>query len=660
MNWKNIKIGKKLSIGFGAVLVLAIAIGYVGINGLNTISEKVANADDANRLVKWVKDTAVQRKDFAATKNVEDYNEVAEIVNSIYAQIDETKARFKDQNDIELIESIRKHEEEYLAGWGDMVRNQEDILKAVAVMDEAAIAVSKEVEALRQSQKEQMDKEFASRISHSKLQDRVGKADDANRLVKYILQTRIAWRNFRMTEEESYAEELNKVADDLLYQCELTKSKMNRQANIDQVNDIARGIRSYKDNFNKVVELKGEAQSIQNKLAELGLVAVEAMDKLRQGQKEKMQSAQSTAVTMAISFIIGALIIGSLVALVITRGITNPISLMVKAIDRLASGDLTHKVDINQSDEIGLMAKSLNKSIDQLHESMMTVARNTEQLVSAATEISSASEQLSAGSQEQTNQTTQVATAVEEMTSTIIESSRNTTEAAGKAQEAAEKSQHGSRLAEDTSRGMEDIVSASNTTASNITSLSEKATAIGEIIKVIDDIADQTNLLALNAAIEAARAGEQGRGFAVVADEVRKLAERTTKATKEVAETIKGIQSDVSISNEQINESQEIVNKGKDLVVQTNESLNEIFGAIESVQEMMRQIAAASEEQSSAAEQISRNVENVNRITKETATGTQQSAAAAEQLSRQAEELKNLIGTFQLRGETVEECSYDA
>lgn len=361
------------------------------------------------------------------------------------------------------------------------------------------------------------------------------------------------------------------------------------------------------------------------------------------------RASSNSMMAMLISLLTTAMLV--VIGLILARYVTRRIFKVVDLIRDLAEGegDLTKRLDAGTKDEIGDLSRWFNIFMDKLHDIIAQVALNTERLASAANEVSSSADELSSGSKEQTNQTAQVSTAIEQMAATIVESSKNTSEAAERAAEAAIKSQEGSRLAEETSRGMEEIVDSAATTGHNIENLAEKATAIGEIIKVIDDIADQTNLLALNAAIEAARAGEQGRGFAVVADEVRKLAERTTKATKEVADTIKGIQADVARANEQIIDSQKIVEQGKDLVKSTNASLNEIFSAIENVQEMMRQVATASEEQSAAAEQISKNVENVDRISKEAAGGAEQAASAAEELNHQAEELRTIVGAFKLR-----------
>ena len=381
---------------------------------------------------------------------------------------------------------------------------------------------------------------------------------------------------------------------------------------------------------------------------------VQVQNELTDADVAAAGSKYSTIRTLLWFVIFGAVAVAIAIGMLLTLSITKPIARVVDLAQHIADYDLTsEKIQVKSEDEVGLLAEALNKMAARLTEMVSVINGNTNELVVAAKQISTSSAELSDGVKEQTNQTAQVSTAVEEMSATILEATKNTSEAAETAKIAADKSKEGSRLAEDTSRGMEEIVESSNVTSHNIQGLAEKAMAIGEIIKVIDDIADQTNLLALNAAIEAARAGEQGRGFAVVADEVRKLAERTTKATKEVAETIKGIQLDVSRANEQINESKQTVDKGKELVQNTNASLTEIFNAIEIVQEMMRQLATASEQQSAAAEEISKSVENVDTITKESAVGAEQSAAASERLNKQAEELRKLVGAFKLRKQTT-------
>jgi methyl-accepting chemotaxis protein len=341
----------------------------------------------------------------------------------------------------------------------------------------------------------------------------------------------------------------------------------------------------------------------------------------------------------------------------IVEGVNNTLDAVIEPVQEgamvlseMARGDLTVRVEGDYRGDHQMIKDSINAVAESLEKALREVTEAVSATASASSEISSSTEQMAAGAQEQTSQTGEVASAVEEMTKTILENSRNAGNTAETAKAARETAELGGKVVSETVSGMKRIAEVVNRSAATVQELGKSSEQIGEIIGVIDDIADQTNLLALNAAIEAARAGEQGRGFAVVADEVRKLAERTTKATKEIAEKIKKIQGETAGAVSSMEEGTGEVAKGIALADRAGQSLQEIVGVSQKVTDMVTQIAAASEEQSTASEQISRNVEGISKVTSETAAGTQQIARAAEDLNRLTENLQRLVGAFRVRG----------
>jgi methyl-accepting chemotaxis protein len=325
---------------------------------------------------------------------------------------------------------------------------------------------------------------------------------------------------------------------------------------------------------------------------------------------------------------------------------TEYLSEMAEAADQMAAGNL--KVDVKPKSREDALGNSFKKMSRSLRDMIVNVSKTSESLLSASTEISSNAEQMASGAKQQTDQTTQVSTAVEEMTATVVETSKNASEASTVATQASEMATVGSEVVTETIAGMQRIADVVSNSATTIGELAKSADQIGEIISVIDEIADQTNLLALNAAIEAARAGEQGRGFAVVADEVRKLAERTTKATAEITGMIKGIQRDTGDAVKSMEEGTSEVNTGRELADRAGDSLNEILNMSQRVNSMIQQIATAAEEQSAAAEEISRNVEQIANVTQETAKGASESAFASEDLNKQAEGLSRIVSEFKV------------
>ncbi len=328
--------------------------------------------------------------------------------------------------------------------------------------------------------------------------------------------------------------------------------------------------------------------------------------------------------------------------------IMEPINESSRVLESFAQGNFKNKVEGDYKGDYGIIKESINTVADSLNRTLQQVKEAIQATASAGNEISSSSEQMAAGAQEQSAQAAEVASAVEEMTKTILETTQNTTVAAEKSKLAGGIAEEGGKVVEETVEGMKRIAEVVQQSADIVKELGKGSDQIGEIIQVIDDIADQTNLLALNAAIEAARAGEQGRGFAVVADEVRKLAERTTKATKEIAEMIKKIQRDTGGAVEAIEKGTDEVEKGKLLAEKSGNSLREIIQGTTEVLEVVTQVAAASEEQSATSEQISRSIESISSVTQESAMGVQQIATSAEDLNRLTENLQNLISQFQI------------
>ncbi len=313
---------------------------------------------------------------------------------------------------------------------------------------------------------------------------------------------------------------------------------------------------------------------------------------------------------------------------------------------KFANGDLTVRIKVDKDDEIGKLFAGFNNVVHNINNMLLRVEDAVSATASAAAEISSSTEEMAAGAQEQSSQTTEVAGAIEEMTRTIFENAKNTTFAAQTARESGNNANEGVKVVNETIEGMNRIEEVVSRSATTIITLGENSDKIGEIVQVINDIADQTNLLALNAAIEAARAGEQGRGFAVVADEVRKLAERTTKATKEIASMIKQIQKDTGLAVESIKVGTKEVEIGKLKAVRAGEVLKRIADGSMKVSDLITQVAASGEEQAATAEEIGKNIEAINNVTNESANGIQQIAGSAEDLNRLTNDLQKLVSSF--------------
>jgi len=317
-----------------------------------------------------------------------------------------------------------------------------------------------------------------------------------------------------------------------------------------------------------------------------------------------------------------------------------------RASSKIADGDL--RVDIQPVSEKDRLGHDFVRMVARFSGLVRTLSENTRNLMTVSEAISGAADETSRGATDQSNQVTQVSTATEQMSATIIETAQNSSEASERSRKANEAAAMGGETVLEMRSGMQKIAEVVQGSAASIAKLSDSANRIGEIVSVINDIADQTNLLALNAAIEAARAGEQGRGFAVVADEVRKLAERTGKATTEISGMIKSVQTDTEAAVGSMESGMAQIGQGQELSENAKASLDEIVAMSQEVMDMIQQIATASEEQSVTADEIQKNIVQVADVARESTGIAERTASTAGQLRRQSEQMAELAGQFEV------------
>jgi len=333
----------------------------------------------------------------------------------------------------------------------------------------------------------------------------------------------------------------------------------------------------------------------------------------------------------------------------IARGITRPMSKLVNDIGAMQRDrDLTKRLNLKGTDEVGELARTFDAFVGDVHEIVKTAAGVTSDVAAAATEIAASAEEMAQGMAKQESQASSVAAAATEMSASVAEVASRSAEAKNFAGASRDRAGSGAAVVQETISEIMGIADQVRESSEVIAELGKKSEQIGKIVGVINEIADQTNLLALNAAIEAARAGEHGRGFAVVADEVRKLAERTAKATEEVVRSIGEIQSDTGRAVEQIELGAGRVGKGVELAGQAGTALRTIVESSENVGVMVQSIAAAADQQAATSQQIARSAEEISAVTRVSTEGAQQSAEAANSLSARAEELRALVGRFRV------------
>ncbi|MCU1741775.1 methyl-accepting chemotaxis protein [Pseudomonas gingeri] len=645
----NLGMAKKLGIGFALVLLLTGLVAAIGVWSLQTISLRFDGLKQMSSLNSQLLRVRLLEQEYALHSDPKTVDALHQGVDGLLAQAQVLKAQSAANvpvmTDVEqALGAYRKAFDEFveltqtkdlaleMASWSvSSVANNLDVLQA-GLSDDGTYA-------LKDSQGKD-GKEFveqAGQVSHV-----------SQLMLQAMNEARVRLDQSRKGDEENQNKGKIEQADQALAQVEALKTAVKDPGYQTVLTEVSGHIASFGDKLTEYTGLLEQEKKVYQQLHERAAQVVERVNQAYAAEDQSMQAELKKNALLIIGSSALALLVGLVAALVITRLIVAPLRSVILVAQQIAAGDLTGKVEVRRRDEIGQLMQAMQQMGAGLSGIVSGLQAGIEQLATSAHSLSAVTEQTNLEVSSQKEETEQVATAMNQMTATVHDVARNAEEAAQAAQTADDKVDSGQQVVRQSMQRIEQLADSASSASLSIESLSAEIQNIGTVLGVIKSVAEQTNLLALNAAIEAARAGEQGRGFAVVADEVRALAKRTQQSTEEIERLVSALRTAAQASVHQIQSSGELVKLAVSDALQTESALGSIAAAVSLIQQMNQQIAAAAEEQSSVAEEINRSVTSIRASADQSALAMQGNAASSIELAQLGMELKGMVGHFRI------------
>nr|WP_238067017.1 methyl-accepting chemotaxis protein [Pseudomonas shirazica] len=628
----NVSVNRKLGLGFGLVLLLTLAITLAGWHGMDSIINRGDKLGNISVIQQYTQELRIARQHYQRQPDEASVAELEKALGNLERQVQLMLGQIEQPADLQRLEQQREAVRGYQQAFNELKQAGQRREASRAVLGDTADKAA----------------ELIGRVQRGLLQGGdISQYQHAVEVSAVLQQARFQVRGYTYSGNADYQQTALKAIDQALAELRALPAKVPAE-HAASLDDATTALAGYRDAVTQFGNAQVASEHALQSMVEHGSVLLQTSQAMTTSQTAVRDAGAAQAKTVLAVATVLALTLGLLAAWAITRQIIVPLRQTLHAAERVASGDLTLNLQAQRRDELGQLQASMHRMTQGLRELISGIGDGVTQIASAAEELSAVTEQTSAGVNNQKVETDQVATAMNQMTATVHEVARNAEQASEAALMADQQAREGDRVVGEAVAQIERLAGEVVNSSEAMNQLKAESDKIGSVLDVIKSVAQQTNLLALNAAIEAARAGEAGRGFAVVADEVRSLAQRTQQSTEEIEELIAGLQSGTQRVASVMDSSRQLTDSSVELTRRAGSSLETITRTVSSIQAMNQQIATAAEEQTAVAEEINRSVMNVRDISDQTSAASEETASSSVELARLGTHLQGLVGRFRL------------